>query len=783
MDIENNMARQEAKRPRREAVITVRGRSLVIPPQLSSVAVENDRDSVVIPILCPRRIQGRELSGYSFFLRTLNAKGGYDALPLLMEEQGERLRLQWVLRPPQTSYSGKLLIQLWITGEGFDWQTAAAPVNMIRQLGGEPAIPSAPAMLDSFLKKFQQLEVSVQASERSAASSASCAADFACAAGESAAEAGDSQTAAAGSAAAAAGSAFSAQESAGRAEQHALPVRDAAVDADGRLTLTLGDGSTVDAGKVAGPPGPGLPASGSSGQLLAKAGPADYAAEWIDAGELALQPPKSYAGPSPIPLITRSTDKIYVDFEGDTALSGTPSPDSPATLSGTPFSAAAAGPDGQSRSVSLGITGYSLPDGVKDTYTGKTGELVQRIGKLVLDGTESLVKHTSIPNCFGLEQLLTNSAIPFSALCTHFTATASIATVNGFTITVGRRLYFRSASFAGGSIDSVKSWLAAQAAAGTPVTILYALSEPIAYNRKADIPAFEGATTVTGAAAAGVIDDRVLRLNGLMPFELLQVNPNLLDNGYFLDPINQRGKTEYTAGYTIDRWQLNSKTMTVENNGIKWEAGSVLLQPFERDISQGQSMTVSYMDASGAVYGMIVPTNSYKQIGDFSFLYRDNTLYILSKNSNAIMRAVKLELGTEQTLARKAGDQWVLNDPLPNRALELAKCQRYYYQSWKGPEMAASGFMTCLAASEFRLDSFNFPVSMRANPSIKFYSASSASLGQEGVTNWNGDILIPDVYSVYGTSDRTCVGIPTTNGKKFTVGQVYLFHYSASAEL
>ena len=42
------------------------------------------------------------------------------------------------------------------------------------------------------------------------------------------------------------------------------------------------------------------------------------------------------------------------------------------------------------------------------------------------------------------------------------------------------------------------------------------------------------------------------------------------------------------------------------------------------------------------------------------------------------IQAAKLELGPVQTLAHKEGDTWVLNDPPPNKALELAKCQRYF---------------------------------------------------------------------------------------------------------
>lgn len=43
------------------------------------------------------------------------------------------------------------------------------------------------------------------------------------------------------------------------------------------------------------------------------------------------------------------------------------------------------------------------------------------------------------------------------------------------------------------------------------------------------------------------------------------------------------------------------------------------------------------------------------------------------------IHAAKLELGSTQTLAHQdENGNWVLNDPPPNKALELAKCQRYY---------------------------------------------------------------------------------------------------------
>ena len=53
-------------------------------------------------------------------------------------------------------------------------------------------------------------------------------------------------------------------------------------------------------------------------------------------------------------------------------------------------------------------------------------------------------------------------------------------------------------------------------------------------------------------------------------------NPNLLDNWYLADPINQRGQTEYTGeGYTIDRWlKWSEGSLEVVSGGIKLHANN-----------------------------------------------------------------------------------------------------------------------------------------------------------------------------------------------------------------
>jgi len=52
----------------------------------------------------------------------------------------------------------------------------------------------------------------------------------------------------------------------------------------------------------------------------------------------------------------------------------------------------------------------------------------------------------------------------------------------------------------------------------------------------------------------------------------------------------------------------------------------------------------------------------------------------VNAGKNVTVAVIKLELGSVQTLASQNADgTWELNDPPPNKALELLKCQRYQY--------------------------------------------------------------------------------------------------------
>lgn len=282
-------------------------------------------------------------------------------------------------------------------------------------------------------------------------------------------------------------------------------------------------------------------------------------------------------------------------------------------------------------------------------------------------------------------------------------------------------------------------------------------------------------------------------------------SPNLLDNWYFGNPVNQRnghvvppkgpghlysdaactllisggtidayrqvtpvstgnysysvdGGTYYVKasdvvpgytgiGYTIDRWKLaawnvNSIAVIVEADGVRLigasnSANSAQLQEFTQLLSFAAgavvtaSILVTALGANGAsprlflcksdgtpigssiiesvglhTFTMVIPDDA----GDSVMLaWGQHASLGGSGNTDMTVKAVKLELGSQQTLAHQDADgNWVLNE-IPKFGDQLAECQRY-----------------CVAFNKydsfFPLDNNDFvvelPVPMRAVPTI-----------------------------------------------------------------
>lgn len=134
---------------------------------------------------------------------------------------------------------------------------------------------------------------------------------------------------------------------------------------------------------------------------------------------------------------------------------------------------------------------------------------------------------------------------------------------------------------------------------------------------------------------------------------------NLLDNWYFVNPVNQRGLSSWiNPEYTIDRWKLTSGTAELTANGLL--LNGTLVQILENSV--GQPVTCSALLSTGS---MITPT------------YDDSTKTFTITATGQTIIANKLEIGTEQTLAHLENNAWVLNE-LPAFQDVYMRCLRFF---------------------------------------------------------------------------------------------------------
>lgn len=189
-------------------------------------------------------------------------------------------------------------------------------------------------------------------------------------------------------------------------------------------------------------------------------------------------------------------------------------------------------------------------------------------------------------------------------------------------------------------------------------------------------------------------------------------NANLLRNGTFADGciVNQRGKTSYAGtGYGVDMWYTTGATLSVDvtAEGVKLykndaTANPAWAQALETDAAVGQTVTVSmlYKGNGGGASLRVAQSGGIVTLSNVSDWTLVQKTFALEKwsvgtlqdraivaiqcfenmaaNQGLYVKAVKLELGEQQTLAHQNGDgAWVLNE-LPDYGGELLRCQRYY---------------------------------------------------------------------------------------------------------
>ena len=192
------------------------------------------------------------------------------------------------------------------------------------------------------------------------------------------------------------------------------------------------------------------------------------------------------------------------------------------------------------------------------------------------------------------------------------------------------------------------------------------------------------------------------------------VRPNLLDNAIFIGggsqqgggqlPVNQRGQTSYTvSGYCIDRWQLrHGISLTLESGGMQITRGSTSSVEMIVDVlpnSLWEQIAGEIVTLSALVNGKLssasfeAPVHLDQGIDSLDALVDNLRMDVYgTPNSNSCgvrfyssasstwtIQAVKLELGSTQTLAYQDEDgNWqLLPQPESDYATQLAKCQRY----------------------------------------------------------------------------------------------------------
>lgn len=214
-------------------------------------------------------------------------------------------------------------------------------------------------------------------------------------------------------------------------------------------------------------------------------------------------------------------------------------------------------------------------------------------------------------------------------------------------------------------------------------------------------------------------------------------NPNLLDNWYFGNPVNQRGQVTYghTPVYSIDRWSINNDYafvdinnghITIRGNDINGYGG--IIQKLEDSVKTallGKTVTLSVLMkpyTALELAGKEVCEGADSAFGLYSFTFTGTTNNYVIINAKipvtpgepiADIIAVKLELGSQQTLAHQDADgNWVLNE-IPDYGEQLAKCQRYYLSNKQrnayGKSVSANTAYTDIPT----------PVTMRALPVIE----------------------------------------------------------------
>lgn len=202
--------------------------------------------------------------------------------------------------------------------------------------------------------------------------------------------------------------------------------------------------------------------------------------------------------------------------------------------------------------------------------------------------------------------------------------------------------------------------------------------------------------------------DNISIVNNTIATKAFPCNPNLLDNWFFVNPINQRGQTSYTgAVYGIDRWRGSAADLGVAVAADGISVSGKQFQRLEQRLEYAQNLNGATVTFSALVknpngkfrlnlYNFTTDVSIVQDISaseDFQLVQITAAPAISASDVFSValypgandaatvrtctIKAVKLELGSQQTLAHQdANGNWELNE-IPDYGEQLRRCQRY----------------------------------------------------------------------------------------------------------
>lgn len=188
---------------------------------------------------------------------------------------------------------------------------------------------------------------------------------------------------------------------------------------------------------------------------------------------------------------------------------------------------------------------------------------------------------------------------------------------------------------------------------------------------------------------------------------------NLLDNSWFVNPVNQRGKTSYSGySYSIDRWYGSSlnQTVSIQNNyitvsatgtsycGIRQKLGNMAklagkTVTFAAQVYSSVGTRISFLSGSGSVLASADGAAGKNQILILTYTVQsdatsEDVIPAIICKTQATGNSVNIYWAA---LYEGSYDASTLPAYQPKGyAAELAECQRYY-QQYNIEEMSAVG--------------------------------------------------------------------------------------------